>query len=123
MTGDEFHFDGDQIAVRLRALATLRRKQAARGLLMGAEYLLAETIPYVPIEEGTLQRSGVATVDPGQLEAAVAFDTPYAVRQHEELDYHHDPGREAKFLENRMNSPAVRAGIRRVIANEMKKGR
>jgi hypothetical protein len=31
--------------------------------------------------------------------SAVSYDTPYAVRQHEELSYRHDPGRTAKYLE------------------------
>jgi hypothetical protein len=29
----------------------------------------------------------------------VSFDTPYATRQHEELEWQHEPGRQAKYLE------------------------
>jgi len=29
----------------------------------------------------------------------VSFDTPYATRQHEEMEYHHLPGKQAKYLE------------------------
>lgn len=69
------------------------------GLLDAAEFLLEESRKIVPIEEGTLERSGAATLDRQAEEAAVSFDTQYAVPQHEHLDWEHDPGRQAKYLE------------------------
>lgn len=75
------------------------RAGALRGLRLAVEYLLEESRQLVPIEEGTLERSGTATVDEGSLTGAVAYDTPYAVAQHERLDYQHDAGRTAKYLE------------------------
>jgi hypothetical protein len=53
----------------------------------------------VPIEEATLERSGVVSVDESSVTAAVSYDTPYAIRQHEEMGYRHDAGRTAKYLE------------------------
>ncbi|MFF4989629.1 hypothetical protein ACFY19_20720 [Streptosporangium saharense] len=75
------------------------RAGAARGLGKAAAHLLGEAKKVVPLEEGTLADSGVDTVDADSLTAAVSFDGPYAVRQHEELDYQHDAGRQAKYLE------------------------
>jgi hypothetical protein len=75
------------------------RAGAIRGVRLGAEHLLQVARARVPIEEGTLERSGVVSVDEGSVTAAVSFDQPYAVRQHEEMDYRHDSGREAKYLE------------------------
>lgn len=69
------------------------------GLTNAAEHLLGEARAIVPIQEATLERSGVASVDRSSMTAAVSFDTPYAVRQHEELTWKHDPGRQAKYLE------------------------
>jgi hypothetical protein len=80
------------------------RKGAARGLFLWAEHVLETSGRLVPIEEGTLERSGVASVDETQLRAAVSYDTPYAVAQHEHMDWHHDPGRQAKYLEQPLNS-------------------
>ncbi|MEU0033170.1 hypothetical protein [Streptomyces sp. NPDC006333] len=80
------------------ALAAIRAG-ALRGVRLGAEHLLQVSRTRVPIEEGTLERSGVVSVDEPSLTAAVSYDTTYAVRQHEELDYRHDAGREAKYLE------------------------
>jgi hypothetical protein len=75
------------------------RQGSALGLRLAAEHVLAVSRGRVPIEEATLERSGVATVDEANLTAAVSYDTPYAVRQHEELNYQHDAGRTAKYLE------------------------
>lgn len=86
----EWH--GDRVTAQEKAAAV-------RGLTIAAEYLLGEAKAIVPIEEATLERSGVASVDRSSMTAAVSFDTPYAVRQHEELTWRHDPGRQAKYLE------------------------
>ncbi|MGI5162649.1 hypothetical protein [Microbispora sp. CA-102843] len=85
------------------AIAKAQRKGAVLGLKKAAEHLLEVSREQVPIEEGTLERSGVASVDEGQLRAAVSYDGPYAVRQHEELTWKHDEGRKAKYLEDPMN--------------------
>ena len=89
------------------------RAGAVRGLRLAAEHVLAESRKRVPIEEATLERSGVATVDESSLDAAIAYDTPYAVRQHEELNYRHDAGRTAKYLEGPLaeQAPTVAAII------------
>jgi len=95
------------------------KKGAARGLMLGAEHLLEEANRIVPIEEGTLLRSGVASVDEGTLRAAVSFDTPYSVVQHEDLTMRHDAGRSAKYLELPLSSE--RGTIQNLIAAEIKK--
>ncbi|MGW1760998.1 hypothetical protein [Streptomyces mirabilis] len=82
------------------------RAGAVRGLRLAAEHVLERARARVPIEEGTLERSGVASVDEEALTAAVSFDTPYAVRQHENLNYRHDSGRSAKYLEGPLTEQA-----------------
>lgn len=76
---------------------------AARGLGKAAEHVLGEARKEVPHEEGTLERSGVASVEDATLTAAVSFDTKYAVVQHEDMTFQHDEGRKAKYLEDPMN--------------------
>lgn len=82
-----------------QAATTDARRGAARGLRVGLEHLLNVARDRVPIEEGTLERSGAVTVDEANLEGAVSFDQPYAVRQHEDMTLRHDAGRTAKYLE------------------------
>ncbi|MGW1770641.1 hypothetical protein [Streptomyces sp. NPDC002104] len=82
------------------------RAGAALGLRLAAEHVLEVSRRRVPIEEATLERSGVASVDEDSLTAGVSYDTPYAVRQHEELNYRHDNGRSAKYLEGPLTEEA-----------------
>lgn len=95
------------------------RQSAARGLLLGAEHVLGVSNDRVPLDEAALQRSGTASVDEGALDAMVSYDTPYAVPQHERLDYRHAPGREAKYLENALNSERQQALA--LVAAEMRR--
>jgi hypothetical protein len=68
------------------------------GLRLAGEHILQLSRQRVPLEEGTLERSGVVT-DDGAAAVAISYDTPYAVPQHERMDYRHAAGRTAKYLE------------------------
>ncbi len=78
------------------------RRLASEGLEKGLEHVLNVSNNQVPLDEDTLQRSGKVHVD--GLDGAISYDTVYARRQHEELTWKHAPGRNAKYLENAMNS-------------------
>ncbi|MBE0430032.1 MAG: hypothetical protein IBX61_09225 [Thermoleophilia bacterium] len=84
-----------------RALvAAAVNRQVESALDDAAEYVLETANRTVPIEEGTLEKSGGIGKATGK--RTVYYDTPYARRQHEELGYRHDSGRRAKFLEKTM---------------------
>lgn len=95
------------------------RQRAARGVGLAAEYLLGESKLEVPLDEGTLERSGRADVDESRLRASVSYDTVYAVPQHERMDYRHAPGRKAKYLEDPMNRS--REVVAQIIAAELRR--
>jgi hypothetical protein len=95
---------------RLGEVAAREHAGAVLGLQLGTEHLLQASRLQVPIEEATLERSGVASVDPAKLEGAVSYDTVYAVRQHEDLNLRHDDGRKAKYLEDPMRDEAEAVG-------------
>ena len=84
----EWH--GEEVSARLNGASQ-------PSLLKAAEHLLEESNRSVPLLEGTLQRSGTADAD--DTAGVVAYDTPYARRQHEHLEYRHTDGRRAKWLE------------------------
>lgn len=84
-----------------RLWTTRGRRLAGEGLQKGLEHVLFEARKIVPLDEGTLERSGRVVRD--GLNGAITFDTVYAVVQHERLDYKHAPGRMAKYLEIPMN--------------------
>lgn len=94
----------------LEAYRDRGHRGAARGLLLAGEHVLGVSNDHVPHEEGTLERSGKASVDEAKLRAAVSYDTEYAIAQHEDLTMRHDPGRNAKFLENALNGEKTTVG-------------
>lgn len=65
-------------------------KEAARKILKRSNQL-------APKDDGDLRRSGRVVVD--DLSVAVRYTAPHAVFQHEHLDWDHDDGGGAKFLE------------------------
>jgi hypothetical protein len=95
------------------------RAGAVRGLRLAAEHVLQVSRTQVPLEEGTLERSGTATVNEHDLTASIDYDTPYAIRQHEELTYRHAPGRKAKYLEDPLNEEA--GTVRALIAAQVRR--
>lgn len=112
MADVELKWHGNRVKALIKA-------GTAAGLAEAAEHLLGEAIELVPIEAGTLQDSGVATVDAAKGKAAVAFDTEYAVDQHENPDYEHDEGKQSNYLGQPMvtEAPVLKAmiakGVRR----------
>ena len=114
---------------RIKEAVKIAEEAGLRALRTGAEVILTEAIDETPIDTGTLRRSGTVTVgalpDGAQVyEAAesgtemkdafpgpegkekavyISFNTPYARRQHEELDYEHPRGGKAKYLETPFN--------------------
>ena len=114
---------------RTKEAVRIAEQAGIKALRTGAEAILTEAIDETPVDTGTLRRSGTVTV--GELpdgervfEAAEAgnemkdafpgksgkekavylsFNTPYARRQHEELDYNHPRGGKAKYLEDPFN--------------------
>ena len=105
-----------KINLRIPAVTAQIREAAERGLMLGAEHVLTESNKIVPHDEGTLMRSG--GVDADGLTAAVSYDTPYAVRQHEEMDYQHESGRHAKYLETTFAEEADTVG--RIIQTQIR---
>jgi hypothetical protein len=88
--------------IRLAWITPAARAGGLDGLQAAAESILARSDMAVPYETGELRDSGRVTVDPLTLEAAVSYDTLYAVRQHEDMTLAHPAG-SAKYLENAMN--------------------
>lgn len=80
------------------------------------EDLLGEAQRRAPIEEGTLRASGDLELRQTHdgVEAIVSFNTVYAARQHEETEWQHPLGGEAKYLEGPLRERAPR--YNRVIA-------
>ncbi|MCD4558227.1 minor capsid protein [Schaalia sp. lx-100] len=78
--------------------AKLRGAQR-HALRLAGEHLRTQSVQLTPIREGLLRASAAVSLHENRALAAVSFNTPYAVRQHEELGYRHPKGGQAKYLE------------------------
>ncbi|MEU5847439.1 hypothetical protein [Saccharopolyspora shandongensis] len=102
------------------AVGRAARRGAARGLALSAEHVRGTAVNNAPQDTSALRNSATASHDADELTAAVSFDTPYAVRQHEELDYHHRTGG-AKYLERALDTESdtvarlIQAQIRKAL--------
>lgn len=92
---------------------------AADGVQAAAEHLEQVSNALVPDLTGALQASSQVSVDRSEPSAAVSYDDPAAVVQHERLDYRHDDG-QAKFLEQPLHSE--RGEMLRLMAAEVRRG-
>jgi hypothetical protein len=84
------------------------RHGVERGLRDAVEFLLTEANKSVPHDEGTLERSGQASVS--GTKGAVSYDTPYAARQHEDMTLRHDGKGRSKWLEVAFSQEAKTVG-------------
>ena len=78
----------------------LIREIAFQTIRDGAEAILTEAIDETPIDTGTLRRSGTITEASQDNVIYISFNTPYAVKQHEDLTLKHPRGGKAKYLED-----------------------
>lgn len=105
----------DRIGAVVKDIRARKNKGARRGLQLALVETLGRSNAQVPHEEGDLERDGGVSLDDDRLLGAVSYgrnaDTKdYAERQHEDMTLKHDAGRNAKFLENALNSMKNEAG-------------
>lgn len=111
MSGFKMSWDGDRAIARIRDKATPAMRHCA-------EFVLDESRKQVPYRTGALSRSGAP--DAEGYEATVSYDTPYAIKQHENRKYNHADGRKAKYLEDVVNSAHAQHQVMRYLQRELK---
>ena len=87
------------------------KQSRKKGTFAALDHLLTVSKEQVPFDQGPLRDSGVVDVADDGSAGTVSYDTPYAVRQHEELGYRHQCGRKAKYLEDPCNDSSVHSGM------------
>jgi len=81
-----------------QAFDRAQRNAGRVGVRRAGEWLLAQSVPLAPKDTGALRASGQVRGINAEPVVLVVFDTPYAIIQHENEEYHHDDG-QAKYLE------------------------
>lgn len=94
---------------------------AAVGMRLAMERVLQVSQQRVPFDEGVLQSTGESAVEVNgtTVTGGVGYDGPYAVVQHERLDFVHPNGRQAKYLESAFADEAET--IRRILATQIRR--
>lgn len=97
-----------KLSLHIAPIVEAMEQAAENGVRDSTEHLLTEANKSVPHDEGTLERSGSASSE--GTKGAVSYDTPYAVRQHEDMSLHHHGKGQSKWLENTMGQEAETMG-------------
>lgn len=90
------------------------------GLISAGEHVRAEAVNETPEDTSDLKKSALVTSD-GKATVVVSYDTPYAVKQHEELGYNHPGGGKAKYLEDPFNREKDNGNIEKIVAQAVER--
>jgi hypothetical protein len=80
-----------------------------KGTHMALDHLASVSKDQVPLDQGPLKNSCYVDVNADGSAGTVSYDTPYAIRQHENLRYKHQRGRKAKYLEDPVYNKTVQS--------------
>ncbi|TCS80376.1 HK97 gp10 family phage protein [Tepidibacillus fermentans] len=85
---------------------TIAKMAATNALMKCAADLQRKSAEQAPIDTGDLRANCSVSplkVNGNKLEVRVGYDLPYAIVQHERLDFNHPKGGGPKYLENPFN--------------------
>lgn len=112
----------DTITPKLKKLGPEVLKAARHGLFMGGEHVLGVSNEHVPFEQGDFMRTGAVSADDYKLIVAISYRDVAFKHQaevlHENMTMRHDVGRNAKFLENAINSE--RRTVRTIVSTSIR---
>lgn len=120
MAAHSRNLGGFSYAVNIDSAVLIAQAEAAAKAatpLVG-EYIKQESNAIAPLRDGTL--IGASRVESQADSAIVVYGgVIYAAYQHEGEDFHHPNGRQAKYLESIMQSPATAQAVRDIFAAQL----
>ena len=107
--------------VSIDATATVALAEAAArdAVVELGDYIKAESNAIAPMRDGTLIENSRVEVE-GDTATIGYFNTIYANYQHEGVELNHPNGRQAKYLESVMESPATANAAREILAQKLR---
>jgi hypothetical protein len=95
------------------------KKAALKGLKIAGEVALEESNRLVPHDTGMLHiTKGALIEDEKNLTVTISYNTPYAVRLHENPQYNFRNGRQGKWLEKALQNNEQQ--LRQIVADAIK---
>ncbi|WP_102193208.1 HK97 gp10 family phage protein [Microbacterium aurantiacum] len=95
--------------MNLKPILTIVEKAAQDAMRKTGRELLKRSNELAPVDDRDLIKSGKVVVD--DLSVTVRYTAPHAVFQHEHLDWEHDDGGSAKFLERASDEIDIGAAV------------
>lgn len=80
-----------------------------KGTRSALDHLATVSKEQVPLDQGPLKNSCYVDVADDGKSGTVSYDTPYAIVQHENMQFQHQRGRKAKYLEDPCNDAGVQS--------------
>ena len=108
---------GFKIDVRLdkAKIKAVTKRCSKKATWSALDHLAAVSKDQVPLDQGPLKNSCYVDVSDDGASGTVSYDTPYAVVQHENMQFQHQRGRKAKYLEDPANDPQVQNEMRELM--------
>ena len=108
---------GFKVDVRLdkAKIKNITKQCTKKGTWSALDHLAAVSKEQVPLDQGPLKNSCYVDVAEDGSSGTVSYDTPYAVVQHENMQFQHQRGRKAKYLEDPANDSGVQREMRELI--------
>ncbi|MDR6142391.1 hypothetical protein QE375_001945 [Microbacterium foliorum] len=99
--------------MNLKPILSIVEKAAQDAMKDTGRKLLKRSNELAPRDDGDLIKSGKVVVD--DLSISVRYTAPHAVFQHEHLDWAHEDGGGAKFLETASDEIDIGAEVARAV--------
>lgn len=101
----------------IKPILSIVEKAAQDAMKTTARQLLKRSNELAPRDDGDLIKSGKVIVD--DLSVTVRYTAPHAVFQHEHLDWEHEDGGSAKFLERASDEIDIGAAVAEAVRKEL----
>ena len=92
-------------------IKSVTKQGSRKATWMALDYLASVSKAQVPLDQGPLMNSCYVDVNDDGSEGTISYDTPYAVVQHENTQFHHQRGRKAKYLEDPVFDKSVQKNM------------
>ena len=109
---------GCELRLDKQVLVGAIKRGGKKATWSALDHLASVSKEQVPLDTGALKNSCTVSVNDDGSEGTVSYDTPYAVEQHENLVYHHQRGRKAKYLEDPVNDRTVQSEMVEIAKRE-----
>lgn len=106
-----------EVKIKRDLIQGITKAGSRKATWSALDYLAQRSKEQVPLDTGMLKASCAVDVNDDGSQGAVSYDTPYAVRWHEE-NANFQRGRKRKYLEDPLNDSGVQKAMSEIAQRE-----